>query len=57
MDSVFSVDNAKDEMKLFTGSPSAELLVVEGGHHFLSASNPKEANRAMIGFAKKFHKR
>lgn len=35
-DVVYSVDNAKEEIKLFTGSPSAILVVVQGGHHFLS---------------------
>ena len=44
-DPVYSVVNAEDEMKLFVNSPDAELRVVEGGQHFLSASNPGDVNR------------
>jgi pimeloyl-ACP methyl ester carboxylesterase len=36
-DKVYSVENAREEIKLFTGSPKAEMVVVQGGHHFLSA--------------------
>lgn len=35
-DVVYSVKNAQEEIKLFTGSPKAEVVVVQGGHHFLS---------------------
>lgn len=35
-DAVYSVKNAQEEIKLFTGSPKAELVVIQGGHHFLS---------------------
>jgi pimeloyl-ACP methyl ester carboxylesterase len=55
-DIVFSVANAKDEIRMFTGSESAELVVVEGGHHFLSATHPEEVNRAMIGFVNKYRR-
>jgi hypothetical protein len=40
-----SVANAEDEMKLFVNSPGAELRVVDGGRHFLSASDPGQVNR------------
>src|SRR4051812_10908761 len=43
-DPVYSVVNAEDEMKLFVNSPDAELRVVDGGQHFLSASNPDDVN-------------
>ena len=33
-------------MKLFVNSPGAELRVVEGGQHFLSASDPDDVNTA-----------
>ena len=49
-DPVYSVANAEDEMKLFVNSPGAELRVVDGGQHFLSASNPEEVNPATAEF-------
>ena len=49
-DPVYSVANAEDEMKLFLNSPGAELRVVEGGRHFLSASNPDDVNTATVEF-------
>ena len=49
-DPVYSVANAEDEMKLFVNSPGAELRVVEGGQHFLSASNPDDVNTATAEF-------
>ena len=55
-DRVFSVRMAEEEIKLFTGTKSKELRVVEGGQHFLSASHPEEVGRAMLEFVKKWHK-
>ncbi len=49
-DPVYSVANAEDEMKLFVNSPGAELRIVEGGRHFLSASNPDDVNAATAEF-------
>jgi len=49
-DPVYSVVNAEDEMKLFVNSPGAELRVVNGGQHFLSASNPDDVNPAAVEF-------
>jgi len=49
-DPVYSVANAEDEMQLFVNSPGAELRVVEGGQHFLSASNPDDVNPATADF-------
>jgi pimeloyl-ACP methyl ester carboxylesterase len=40
-DAVYSVENAKVEIKMFVNSPSVELRVVEDGQHFLSFSHPK----------------
>ncbi len=48
-DQVYSVANAQEEIAMFT-SADAELRVVEGGQHFLSASNPDEVNAATAGF-------
>jgi pimeloyl-ACP methyl ester carboxylesterase len=50
VDPVYSVRNAEDEITRFTGSPQAELRVVEGGQHFLSASHPDEVNAATVEF-------
>ncbi|MDA0170116.1 alpha/beta hydrolase [Solirubrobacter taibaiensis] len=49
-DPVYSVANAEDEMQLFVNSAGAELTVVEGGQHFLSASNPDDVNTAVAAF-------
>lgn len=49
-DAVYSVANAEEEIRMFTGSADAELRVVEGGQHFLSASDPDVVNAAAAGF-------
>jgi pimeloyl-ACP methyl ester carboxylesterase len=49
-DPVYSVANAQEEIGLFTSSPHAELRVVEGGRHFLSATHPDVVNSATTGF-------
>ena len=49
-DPVCSIANAEDEMGLFANSPEAELRVVEGGQHFLSASDPDAVNAATVEF-------
>jgi pimeloyl-ACP methyl ester carboxylesterase len=49
-DPVYSVANAEDEIPLFVNSPAAELRVVEGGRHFLSASNPEDVDTATVEF-------
>jgi hypothetical protein len=51
---VYSVANAKEEIKLFTGSPDVRLEIVHGGQHFLSASHPKEVNDYVVKFVKKY---
>jgi pimeloyl-ACP methyl ester carboxylesterase len=53
-DVVYSVANAKEEIGLFKSSPDARLEIVEGGKHFLSASNPKEVNDYVIQFVKRY---
>ena len=52
-DTVYSVANAQEEIKLFTRSSDAKLQVVEGGQHFLSASKPKEVDAGVLEFIKK----
>ena len=49
-DPVYSVANAEDEIQLFVNCPDAQLRVVEGGRHFLSASDPDEVNTAAVEF-------
>jgi pimeloyl-ACP methyl ester carboxylesterase len=55
-DPVYSVPNAKEEIKLFTNSPDARLQVVEGGQHFLSFSHPEEVDAALVEFVGKYGK-
>ena len=45
-----SVANAEDEISRFVNSAGAELRVVQGGKHFLSAGNPGDVNPAAAGF-------
>ncbi len=49
-DRVYSVANAEDGIRRFVNAAEAELRVVEGGQHFLSASNPGEVNAATVEF-------
>ena len=53
-DRVYSVANAQEEIKLFTNSREAELRVVEGGQHFLSATHPDVVNEATSDFIKRW---
>ncbi|KAI9753261.1 MAG: hypothetical protein M4579_005234 [Chaenotheca gracillima] len=55
-DITYSVENAREEILMFTGSPSARLQVVEGGQHFLSLSHPKEVDQAVIDFVRQWEK-
>jgi len=53
-DQVYSVANAQEEIRMFTRSPEARLEVIEGGQHFLSASDPAEVDAATITFVKQW---
>ncbi|KAL3428030.1 alpha/beta hydrolase [Phlyctema vagabunda] len=53
-DKVYTVSNAREEIKLFTNSKDAQLVVVKDGQHFLSFSHPKEVDDALIGFVEKW---
>lgn len=53
-DRVYSVANAQDEIGRFTSSPHAELQVVEGGQHFLSASDPATVDAATVEFLRRW---
>jgi len=53
-DRVYSVANAEEEITMFTASADAELRVVEGGQHFLSASDPDVVNAAAVEFIRRW---
>jgi pimeloyl-ACP methyl ester carboxylesterase len=53
-DPVYSIANAEEEMPLFVNSPGAELRVVEGGQHFLSASHPEVVDAAAVEFIRRW---
>lgn len=47
---MYTIANAKEEIRLFISSPSAQLVPIEGGAHFLNASHPREVNAALLEF-------
>ena len=49
-DRVYSVANAEDGIARFVNAAQADLRVVEGGQHFLSASDPADVNAATVEF-------
>lgn len=53
-DQVYSVANAEHGISQFTQSPSAELQIVDGGQHFLTASHPDTANTAVGAFVERW---
>lgn len=53
-DQVYSVPHAEDEIRRFVHAAHTELRVVEGGQHFLSASNPDDVNTATVQFVNRW---
>ncbi|EMT60777.1 hypothetical protein FOC4_g10012057 [Fusarium odoratissimum] len=53
-DPVFGTKHPAEHIKLFTSSPEATLEFVEGGGHYLSATNPKEINEAILKMVNKY---
>lgn len=53
-DPVFGTTVPAEHIKLFTSSPEATLDFVEGGGHYLSATNPKEINEAVLKMIKTY---
>lgn len=47
---MFSVANAEKAIKLFTNSPEAKLVPLQGGVHFLSFTHPGEIHRNILDF-------
>ncbi|KAI1385538.1 putative alpha/beta hydrolase [Hypoxylon trugodes] len=43
----------KEQIKLFTASKEAKLDLIDGGAHFLNATNPKEVEEAILGMVAK----
>jgi len=53
-DVVYSVLHAEKEAKMFPRAKSVSFKAIEGGHHFLSATNPEEVNREALAFIQKY---
>lgn len=53
-DEVYSVANAEEEIRMFTGSADAELRIVDGGQHFMSASHPAVVDAAAAEFVRRW---
>jgi pimeloyl-ACP methyl ester carboxylesterase len=52
-DIVYSVKNAQEEIKMMVNSSDAKLVIVQGGHHYLSWTHPKEVDAALLEFVGK----
>jgi len=48
------VANAQEEIDMFTNSRDAELRIIDGGQHFLSASDPEFVNTATVDFIERW---
>lgn len=44
----------KEQIELFAGSKEAKLRIVEGGAHYLNATNPREVNEAVLEMVGKY---
>ncbi|MEU7812058.1 alpha/beta hydrolase [Pseudonocardia sp. NPDC049154] len=53
-DAVYSVPNAEEEIRMFVRSRDARLQVVDGGQHFLSASDAPAVNAATAEFIERW---
>ncbi|QUC22483.1 uncharacterized protein UV8b_06724 [Ustilaginoidea virens] len=53
-DPVFGAVVPTEHIKLFTNSPEATLTFVDGGGHYLNATNPKEVDEALLSMIKKY---
>ncbi|KAI1464950.1 putative alpha/beta hydrolase [Daldinia caldariorum] len=52
-DTVYTTAVAEEHSKLFTGSSDVQFDIIEGGSHFLSATNPKEVEEAILAMTSK----
>lgn len=53
-DAVYTIKHAEAEIKLFINAKAADLVVVPGGAHFLSASHPNIVDKAVEEFVSKW---
>lgn len=53
-DAVYSVANAEECIERFSHSAHAQLKIIDGGQHFMSASDPQHVNPATVEFIKKW---
>lgn len=52
----YGLELPKEHIKMFINSPDASLEIVQGGTHYLNASNPKEIEAALLDMVSKHHK-
>jgi pimeloyl-ACP methyl ester carboxylesterase len=55
-DVVFSVRQAEEDMRLFTNSVEAKLVICEGGVHFLGSTHGETIRRELLEFVSKWSK-
>jgi microsomal epoxide hydrolase len=53
-DTPFGKTVPAEQIKLFSSSPEAKLVMIEGGAHYLNATNPKEVNAALLEMVNKY---
>lgn len=53
-DAPFGVTVPKEQIEMFTSSKEATLEFIEGGNHYLNATNPKEVGSAILKMASKY---
>lgn len=53
---VFSVRQAEEDIKLFTNSAEAKLVVCEGGVHFLGSTHGEKIRLELLEFVSKWNK-
>ncbi|BCS27828.1 alpha/beta fold hydrolase [Aspergillus puulaauensis] len=53
-DGIYTIANAAEEIALFTRSPDARLVAVDGGTHFLNSTHPRTVDNDLLDFVNKF---
>ncbi|KAL5365186.1 Alpha/Beta hydrolase protein [Aspergillus floccosus] len=53
-DAVYSTQVAAEQIQLFVRSPEAKLVPIEGGAHYLNATNPVQVNQALLEMVNKY---
>lgn len=53
-DVVYGNKMSAEHIKLFTSSKETKYELVEGGQHYLNATNPKEINKALLELVEKY---